>query len=136
MCVCVALLWLTTPFRKFSQNPNAGHKSASHGWIIEEHPMKQAFGAGPAHEQRAAYLFLRLRQRIDVKLRWCSYAESVPKCPTLLISSFQILGGNEFNNKLILVRSRLMFIMWRGFKSLAVKMKLFIGMWAIYQVEV
>lgn len=37
--VCAALFRLTTPVRKFSQNLNAGRKSASHGWIIEEHPM-------------------------------------------------------------------------------------------------
>lgn len=43
-------------FRKFSQNINAGHKSAAHCWIIEEHPMNQGFGAWPTHEQRAAYL--------------------------------------------------------------------------------
>lgn len=55
-CALTALFRLTTPVRKFSQNLNAGHKSASHGWIIEEYPMLQASGAAPTGEQRAAYL--------------------------------------------------------------------------------
>lgn len=54
----VPWLQLKILFRKFSQNVNAGHKSAAHCWIIEEHPMKQAFGVCPTHEQRAAYLSL------------------------------------------------------------------------------
>lgn len=41
--------------RKFRQNINAGHTSAARCWIIG-HPMKQASGACPTREQRAAYL--------------------------------------------------------------------------------
>lgn len=44
-------------FRKSSRNFNAGHKSAARCWIIEERPVKQTFGACPAHEQRLFYMF-------------------------------------------------------------------------------
>lgn len=57
-----SVVWLAFRnwFRKFSQNFNAGHKSATHGWIMDEHPMEQGFGARPSREQRAAYLALGL----------------------------------------------------------------------------
>lgn len=66
---------LKIAFRKFGANINAGRKSAAHCWIIAEHLMKQAFGACPTHEQRAAYLCLCSGNAL-VKLCMTSFSAS------------------------------------------------------------